>query len=91
LLIPAGCGLVFSYLFWKHEELETVSIGLCGVRGREDEMVILLTIFSNLNLRSITIRNIKSSEDYWSSPQRSSQPREAGTEWLKVVIISRNY
>ena len=80
-LNPPGCGPVFKYLVEKHKELETVSIGLCGERSREDEEDIVLTIFSNinlrsislhflsisnLNLRSITIRNIKSSGDLFS-------------------------
>jgi len=57
-LIPPGCGPVFKYLVEKHEELETVSIELWGERSREDEEDIVLTIFSNLNLRSIIIRRV---------------------------------
>ena len=68
-LIPPGCGPVFKYLVEKHEELETVSIELWGERSREDEEDIVLTIFSNLNLRSIIIRRvsfIESSGDLFS-------------------------
>ena len=68
-LSPPGCGPAFKYLVEEHEEMETISIGLCGVRSREDEEDIVLTIFSNLNLRSIIIRRvsfIESSGDLFS-------------------------
>ena len=55
---PPGCGPVFKYLVEKHEEMETISIVLYGVRSREDEEDILLTIFSNINLRSVNIYNM---------------------------------
>ena len=70
-LIPGGCGPVFKDLFKKHEELETISIGLYCVmsssssvmRSREDKKDIVLNIFSNLNLRSIIIRNVWNTGD----------------------------
>ena len=51
-------GSVFKYLFKKHEELETISIRVASERCAEGEKDIVLTIFSNLNLRSITIHSI---------------------------------
>ena len=62
-LSSPGCGPVFKYLVEKHEELEAISK---GERSREDEMVILLTIFSNLNLRSIAIENSGNTGDIFS-------------------------
>ena len=56
-MITPGCGTVFKYLFKKHEELETISIiWLYDKRCREDKKDVVLTIFYNLNLKSITIR-----------------------------------
>ena len=62
-LSPPGCGPVFKYLVEKHEELETIRIRLYGERSRQDEEDIVLTIFSNLNLRSITIDNMWNTRD----------------------------
>ena len=68
LLSPPGCGPVFKYLFKKHEELETIRIEF-DVRSDEDEWStedvkdIVFTIFSNLNLRSITIDHIRNTGD----------------------------
>ena len=62
-LSPPGCGPAFKYLVEEHEEMETISIGLCGVRSREDEEDIVLTIFSNINLRYVTIRNMWNTGD----------------------------
>ena len=74
-----GCGRVykyFKYLFKKHEELETISIRfdtewIAGYahyikRSAEDEENILLTIFSNLNLRSISLYCMESKGDIFS-------------------------
>ena len=58
-----GCGPVLKYLFKKHEELETISIYLDRERCAEDEKDIVLTIFSNLNLRYITIYEMEITED----------------------------
>ena len=55
---------MFKYLFKKHKELETISIRFVdeddtdAKRCAEGEKDIVLTIFSNLNLRSITIHDI---------------------------------
>ena len=73
-----GCGRVykyFKYLFKKHEELETIRIcyteWIAGYahyikRSAEDEENILLTIFSNLNLRSISLYCMESKGDIFS-------------------------
>ena len=80
-LSPTGCGPVFKYLFMKHEELETISIelytrswrtGLYGVKtddyewSTEDVKDIVLTIFSNIHLRSISLVRLNSTEDIFS-------------------------
>ena len=62
-MITPGCGTVFKYLFKKHEELETISIRLHGVRSTEDEKDVVLTVLSNLNLRSISVHVIESTGD----------------------------
>ena len=74
-----GCARVykyFKYLFKKHEELETIRIcydteWIAGYahyikRSAEDEENILLTIFSNLNLRSISLHCMESKGDIFS-------------------------
>ena len=65
-LSPPGCGPVFKYLVEKHKELETVSIGLYGERSTEDEMDILVTKFSIINLRSISLHCMESKGDIFS-------------------------
>ena len=62
-LSPPGCGPVFKYLVEKHEELETIRIRLYSKRGTEDEKDIVLTIFFNLNLRSVYIHNMRNTGD----------------------------
>ena len=69
-LITHGCGPVFNYLFKKHKELKTISIKFDGERCAEDEercaedkKDIVLTIFSNLNLKSISLCNMKYTGD----------------------------
>ena len=57
-LSPHGCGPVFKYLFKKHEKLETISIEFDMERCAEDKKDIVLIVFSNINLRSITLYNI---------------------------------
>ena len=44
--------------FKKHEELETISIGYRFKRIATDEKDIVLSIFSNINLISVTIQNM---------------------------------
>jgi len=66
-LSPLVCGPVFKYLVEKHEELETISIRLHGVRSTEDEKDIVLTVLSNINLRSISVHNMVSTGDIFSS------------------------
>ena len=51
---------VFKYFVNKHQELATISMFQYNERIMENEEDIVLTVFSHLNLRSITIRNIKS-------------------------------
>ena len=63
-----GCGPVFKYLVEKHEELDTISLmnlnmNLQRERSTEDEKDIMLTLFSNINLRSVTLHNIWYTED----------------------------
>ena len=61
---------MFNYLFKKHKELKTISIKFDGERCAEDEercaedkKDIVLTIFSNLNLKSISLCNMKYTGD----------------------------
>ena len=64
LLITPGFGSVFKYLFKKHKELETLSIEFeYEERCAEDEKDIVFTVFSNINLRSISVHNIWSTGD----------------------------
>ena len=59
-----GCGPVFKYLFKKHEKLETISIGFENEeRCAEDNKDIVLIVFSNINLRSISIANVQYTGD----------------------------
>ena len=63
-----GCGPVFKYLVEKHQELDTISIRFCDKRfERRDENAIVQTVFSNLNLRSVTIHNMWNTGDIFSS------------------------
>ena len=64
-LISPGCGPVFKYLFKKHEELDTIIIKFADEEMcAEDEKDIVLTVFSNLNLRSIRIY-YHDPDNYW--------------------------
>ena len=63
-MITPGFGSVFKYLFKKHKELETLSIEFeYEERCAEDEKDIVFTVFSNINLRSISVHNIWSTGD----------------------------
>ena len=63
-MITPGFGSVFKYLFKKHKELETLSIEFeYDERCTEDEKDIVFTVFSNINLRSISVHNIWSTGD----------------------------
>ena len=63
-MITPGCGPVFKYLFKKHEKLETISIGFENEeRCAEDNKDIVLIVFSNINLRSISITNVQYTGD----------------------------
>ena len=63
-LITPGCGPVFKYLVEKQEELDTISLCLTrDERSTEDEKDIVFTVFSNINLRSISVHNIWSTGD----------------------------
>ena len=67
VLYPPGCGPVFKYFFKKHKELETISIRMIHSEGFTDYVKdIVLTIFSNINLRSISLHYIESSGDTFS-------------------------
>ena len=62
-LNPPGCASVFKNIFKKHEELETISRGYRFQRIATDEKDIVLSIFSNINLRSVTILNMANTGD----------------------------
>ena len=57
-----GCGPVFKRLMKKHPELEFIYIFFdfedCSWNSKEEDQ-ILLTIFSKINLKSISIHNVK--------------------------------
>ena len=60
---------MLKYLFKKHKELETISIWLYGGRSREnewsteDEKNIVLLVFSNIQLRYISVHIMKNTGD----------------------------
>ena len=63
-MITPGCSPVFKYLFKKHEKLETIRLGFENEeRCAEDKKDIMLTVFSNINLRSISVYFIWSTGD----------------------------
>ena len=62
-LSTPGCGPVFQYLVEKHKQLETINICFFGQRSAKDENEIVQTVFSHLNLRSITIYNMQNTRD----------------------------
>ena len=58
----------------KHQELETISILCNRKRSREHEHDILMTIFSNSNIRSVNIHDMMSSgEELGRLPVTSSK------------------
>ena len=61
-LNPCGCASVFKTYSKKHEELETISVSLFK-RSATNEKEIVLSIFFNINLRSVTIGNMGNTGD----------------------------
>ena len=68
ILITPGCGRVFKYLVEKHQEIHTIRVEVVGEVGREDEDEndILLTVFSHLNLKCISLCSMWNTGDIFS-------------------------